>query len=131
MEKQPNTYLIKNDDNSKEIEICDLDENKICDDFGTCFNLNGDDFRRILVDDIYESENYEEEELLEDLEEAGETLSLEGYEFLDSSDDSDPNLVFIDDIDGLSELLEDKDNQVLEEFTPGLYVFKDTKKELH
>jgi hypothetical protein len=35
---------------------------------------------------------------------------------------------FIEDIEGLSELLEDTENTVLEEISPGLFVLKDPKK---
>ncbi|NLM35295.1 MAG: hypothetical protein GX206_07630 [Clostridiales bacterium] len=122
----------KNCDDCSECDICDLDPNKICDSCGSCLEINNNDYKRVLVDDIYESKELDEDDiLLENSEPLENNLIPEEYEYLDISDDQDVNVEFIDDIEGLRDLLEDKDSKMLDEVTPGLFVLKNLKKELH
>lgn len=135
MKKGSINHENQNHDAFNEMDICDLDRSKICDSCGKCLEINNDEYRKVLIDDIYESKEYEEEDDLENnlviSESKEDFIFQDDYKYLDPCEDEDLNVEFIEDIEGLRDLLEDKNNQVLEEVTPGLFVFKNIKRELH
>ncbi|NLZ49048.1 MAG: hypothetical protein GX895_09755 [Clostridiales bacterium] len=130
MDKQCIFHENKICDDCNQCDLCDLDQNKICDNCGKCLEINSNDYRKVLIEDIYEGDDFEDEDLLIDTEPVETMLFDEDYKFLDIEEDQDLNVEFIEDIEGLKELLEEKENKVLEEYTPGLFVIKDPKKKL-
>lgn len=128
MEKQCIFHINKNCDGCNECDVCDLDQNKICDSCGDCLEITNNDYKKVIVDDIYESKDFEEEDFSKKAELRDYRIFNEDYKYLDTGDDEDLNVEFIEDIEGLSELLEDTENTVLEEISPGLFVLKDPKK---
>ena len=136
-----------------ECEVCELNSNKKCDNCGKCLELEGFDVKAIKIDEVFEDAgtekldddiyNRSEIEVL-DVEEDNtenkneEMEKIEDYEsFLAeeelsklNKDDYIPqnNEVweFIDDIDGVKELLEDEEDnsELLQEEFPGLIRLK-------
>lgn len=103
----------KNCDNCGDCEVCDLDSKKICDNCGKCLGENDFETRALMVDEIIE----DPEELETDIE----VIEITGEE-----EDETDRFVLIDDIEGLTELLENKNHSekyTVEEF-PGLIRFK-------
>lgn len=125
-----------------ECEKCDLNSNKQCNNCGKCLEMQGFDMKGIKIDDIIEddkeSKEYEVElennsELKDESEEVCDNY-IDGYES-NNDEDSDAwndNIEYIDDIDGLSELMEDEDKfkEYAHEEFPGLIRFKERKKGL-
>lgn len=132
-----------------ECERCDLNSNKQCNNCGKCLEVQGYDMKGIKIDDIIEdskeAKEYEVElennseleneskEKSHDLTESEEVCDnyIDGYKS-DNDEDSDAwndNIEYIDDIDGLSELMEDEDKfkEYAEEEFPGLIRFKERK----
>ena len=103
----------KNCENCGECEVCDLDSNKICDNCGSCLGEKNFETRALKVDEIIE----DPEELETDIE----VIEITGEE-----DDEAGGFELIDDIEGLRELIENKnylEKYTVEEF-PGLIRFK-------
>ena len=103
----------KNCDNCGDCEVCDLDSKKICDNCGKCLGESDFETRALMVDEIIE----DPEELETDIE----VIEITGEE-----EDETDRFVLIDDIEGLTELLENKNHSekyTVEEF-PGLIRFK-------
>lgn len=115
--------------------LCDLDSSKTCDNCGKCLESEGLDMKAIDIDEIEESDAV-----------GGEGYHLDGnyqQEFNDDEidinyiDDDEKELYensetweLIDDIDGLSEVLEDEKNSkaYVKELYPGLiYIEKENK----
>lgn len=134
--------------NCGECDKCDLNSNKKCTNCGKCLELEGYDMKAIKIDEILEdkvdtedfqqeNENHyhvhnEENEL--ELQHKGESKNL-SKEVDNLEDDkfenADDNIEFIDDIEGLRELIEDDGafkDLTYEEF-PGLIRFKGDKRE--
>lgn len=136
-----------------ECEKCDLNPNKKCNNCGKCLEMQGYDMKAIKIDEIIEddleekdhelqSENNKEpedfsvsEDDINETEEDFEQKELLYDEYMDDYESSaekqdedvwNDNIEYIDDIDGLSELMEDEDK--LKELTcedfPGFIRFK-------
>lgn len=132
-------------DNCGECERCDLDPNKVCDSCGKCLEMKNYDTKSVQIDDIIEdskeAEKYNNE--FEDnisineydsnsqLDNRVEDMDINhGYgvdleDGLIDKESSEVQIEYIDDIEGLSELLNDEEN--LAKFTheefPGLISF--------
>lgn len=99
-----------------ECDVCDLNRNKKCNNCGECLENPGYDSTAIKIDEIVDEDIIEE-----DTEVTTDTLD-------DSTDEdfNDEKLELIDDIDGLSEMLNDEKllgKMAVEEF-PGLIRIK-------
>lgn len=104
---------------------CDLDVNKICDNCGKCIEPDNTDMRAVrvdeVIDDIDEAKDFEDDldTLVDDLDSEGET---------NTADEDETNEVweYIDDIDGLNDLLNDKESfsKFAEEEFPGFIKIK-------
>ncbi|WML34999.1 hypothetical protein [Clostridium sp. OS1-26] len=136
-----------------ECEKCDLNANKKCNNCGKCLEMEGYDMKAIKIDEIIEdeleqkdykihSENNKEvddfarpEDDIEETEEDSEQKEVlydeyvDDYELSEEKQDEDvwnDSIEYIDDIDGLSELLEDEDKikELTSEEFPGFIKFK-------
>lgn len=133
-------------DDCGKCDICDLDPNKICNNCGKCLEEQGIDTKAIKIDEIIEDEEYADEIQLEeanlaannededsDDEYLDDDYSKEddssNYDEVDYIDVMDMKVEFIDDINGLSEVLEDnsKSDSLFEEQFPGLIKLKPSK----
>lgn len=145
-------------DNCGECEICELDHNKKCDNCGKCLELEGYDVKAIKIDEVFEHEEIvdvevedivdvevDEIEVVEDKlidnDEIDELPKISDYdaflaeeEILKQNKDeyipeNNETWEYIDDIDGVSELLEsDEDNsELLKEKFPGLIILNDRR----
>lgn len=98
-----------------ECYTCDLDNNKTCDNCGKCLE-ESKDMRSVKIDEIIEDE-FEDEDELNNLD-----YSYGSKSVCDESIEGPEEVEFIDDIDGLNEILEDeikREEYTYEEF-PGL-----------
>jgi hypothetical protein len=121
-------------DNCGVCDTCDIDSNKTCSNCGKCLEKEVADYKQIdvdEVDDINEDVFEDEKEFnsVHSLNELSNNDYFNGEEGLDFQED--PNVDFIDDVDGLVELLEDPEKETLEEVFPGFFILKSSKKELH
>lgn len=128
--------------NCGDCDTCVFNKNKICDNCGKCLELEGYDVKAIKIDEVFEKQDDnsdekihidledfsefdvgDEEELLdEEFEESFE--EVDDMPYIDALDNED-NWVYIDDVDGISDLLEDvTSSDDMEEKYPGLYVYK-------
>lgn len=109
-------------DNCGECDTCDLDPTKKCDNCGKCLEMEGYDMKAIKIDDIIDDENesrdYEEEDECSSNDSHQDDENLENK----GDDKNDDKVEFIDDIDGLSEVLENKNSfkKFAREEYPGL-----------
>ncbi|AUM87816.1 hypothetical protein RSJ21_09770 [Clostridium botulinum] len=139
-----------------ECEICDLDQNKKCDNCGECLQREGIDTQAIKIDEIKEDKNFvdkedlkkvlkEDEKELESLKEFEEGLENEILQETELIKDYDENfkeqglyaienvegvqIEYIEDVDGLSELMEDESRlkKVAYEEFPGLIKIRENK----
>ncbi|RHW65527.1 hypothetical protein DZC34_08815 [Clostridium botulinum] len=139
-----------------ECEICDLDQNKKCDNCGECLQREGIDTQAIKIDEIKEDKNFvdkedlkkvlkEDEKELESLKEFEEDLENEILQETELLKDYDENfkeqglyaienvegveIEYIEDVDGLSELMEDESRlkKVAYEEFPGLIKIRENK----
>jgi len=138
--------------NCGECEICELNSNKKCNNCGKCLELEGYDIKAIKIDEVFEHEavndvddidNSEEQDLsevtendIEDdikddidkdpkLEEYDSLLANQELSNLDKDDfiaENNEVWEFIDDIDGVKDLLENEEenSEFLQEEFPGL-----------
>ncbi|WP_251859559.1 hypothetical protein [Clostridium sp. Marseille-Q2269] len=142
--------------NCGQCEVCDLDSNKKCDNCGECLQREGIDTNAIQIDDIKEDKNFVnkddlEKVLKEDEEELESSKQLEEdikNDFLNESEllkDYDEDfkeqglyaienidgvqIEYIDDVDGLGELIEDESRlkKVAYEEFPGLIKIREDK----
>ncbi|MBC2581375.1 hypothetical protein [Clostridium sp. DJ247] len=139
--------------NCGECDRCDLNSSKLCNNCGKCLEAQGFDMKAIKIDEIVDDDKESievEKELAKESNDVGSNendYQLNKVDFYDEdngesvilnqeyddelSDDSyndnwDENIEYIDDIEGLSEVLEDKDkfeDTIFEEY-PGLIRFK-------
>lgn len=120
-------------DDCGECNKCDLIPNKLCDNCGKCLELEGYDTKAINIEEILEeNEDIKELELdLEGKEKAEEKNSnIEELSELNKDlKDSEIQVEYIDDIDGLSEMLESKDesSNLINEVFPGFITLKTNK----
>lgn len=143
-------------DNCGECETCDLDRSKKCNNCGKCLELEGYDMKSIRIDEIIEDEDeikeYQQE--TKDIEIHSQhnaedvnvdAFSEEGidyinddytdeeykfdYDGLEIIDELDKNVIYISDVDGLDEILQDesKMSQLTYEEFPGVIRFKKEK----
>jgi len=135
-----------------ECEICDLNPDKKCDNCGECLQREGIDTSAIKIDEIKEDKNFVNKEdlkkvLKEDEEEFEEDLELENTipqeaELLKDYDEDfkekglyaienveGVQIEYIEDIDGLNELMEDESRlkKVAYEEFPGLIKIRKDK----
>ncbi|ACA54031.1 hypothetical protein ACLD43_06520 [Clostridium botulinum] len=139
-----------------ECEICDLSPNKKCDNCGECLQREGIDTQAIKIDEIKEDKNFidkedlkkvlkEDERELESLKEFEEDLENEILQETELLKDYDENfkeqglyaienvegvqIEYIEDVDGLSELMEDESRlkKVAYEEFPGLIKIRENK----
>lgn len=138
-------YCIFNDakkcDDCGQCDICDLNSNKKCNNCGKCLEMEGIDTKAVKIASVIEDEDdakvlqtIDSEYINEDLdldddfidEEEGdfdENLEARIDDEFDDVDYSDEDLEYIDDVDGLSEILEDQEQlaELTEEVFPGFY----------
>ena len=116
-------FMIKNND-----DLCDIFENKICDNCGKCLEIDGIDIKAINIEDI--AKDVEENKYLEEeLRLALEALKEENITEIDSSDyleddeyiDAFDNIAYLDEI-GLDDDLSLDD--LTEEIYPGVLKYK-------
>jgi hypothetical protein len=121
--------------NCKECDKCDLNPEKICNNCGKCLDLEGYAHKEVIIDKILENpdeiEEYEESLEEEEIDENAAEEFLNDYDddyVRDEKDELPYELELIDDIDGLSELLEDEEKRkrIIEEKSPGIFVIKKT-----
>lgn len=109
--------------NCDECTKCDLKPSQICNNCGKCLELEGYDAKAINIDEIVEDvlgindneeENLSKNQIIEKFASYNTDLKEE-----------DIKVEYIDDIDGLNELLEEGTNtkKLMEEAFPGLFVF--------
>ncbi|MBD5642904.1 hypothetical protein HYH96_03220 [Clostridium botulinum] len=139
-----------------ECEICDLDPNKKCDNCGECLQREGVDTQAIKINEIKEDKNFvdkedlkkvleEDEREAESLKEFEEDLENEILQETELLKDYDENfkeqglyaienvegveIEYIEDVDGLSELMEDESRlkKVAYEEFPGLIKIRENK----
>lgn len=103
-------------DDCGECDICDLDRTKMCDNCGKCMENGNSDYREVLVDHIYDADSNDSSE---EIELINTNISEEDDENLNETD-----YELIDDIDGLSEIMEDPEHEYIEEVFPGLLKLK-------
>ena len=117
--------------NCGECNICDLDSNKLCNNCGKCLQLEGYDVKAIdideIIDDLSEVNEYDTcEEKIEDI-----NIDIDSLKLLNRDlKDSDISLEYIDDVDGLNDLLDNIDNsdEVIKEVFPGLLIVNKKNK---
>lgn len=117
-------FMINNND-----DLCDIFENKICDNCGKCLEIDGVDIRAINIEDIakdVEENKYLEEELKLALEVLKEEESIDKVETSDYLEDEEyidafDNITYLDEI-GLDDNLSLDD--LTEEIYPGILKFK-------
>ena len=107
-------------DDCGECDRCDLDSTKTCTNCGKCLESNDNEYKRVVIDEIDD----EEGDLSEYISES------EPNELDSTTEEGEESVEFIDDIDGLRDLLEIPENEVLEEIYPGLFTYKKSK-EMH
>ncbi|EDU37040.1 hypothetical protein B2H94_07115 [Clostridium sporogenes] len=139
-----------------ECEICDLNTNKKCDNCGECLQREGIDTQAIKIDEIKEDKNFvdkealkkvlkEDEEELESSKKFEQDLENEILQDTELLRDYDENfkeqglyaienvdgvqIEYIEDVDGLSELMEDESRlkKVAYEEFPGLIKIRENK----
>lgn len=137
---------IKKCNNCGQCDICDLNSNKKCNNCGKCLEMEGIDTKAIKIASVIEDEgdsqilqsldlsyideDLELDETLDDECEDGEDTVEINDEYtteIDVTNDNfgydDEELEYIDDIDGLTDILDDekKLREVTEEVFPGFY----------
>lgn len=121
--------------NCGKCEVCDLDPNKKCDNCGKCLEMEGYDMKAVKIDQIIDNEN-EAREYEEEISESENNVNDFHYQLNDEKNvqenlkDDEINEEFIDDVDGLREVLEDREKykNIAYEDYPGLIRIKKRKK---
>lgn len=117
-------FMINNND-----DLCDIYENKICDNCGKCLEIDGIDIKAINIEDIakdIEENKYLEEELklaLESLNQESKLDEVKTLEYLEDEEyvDAFDNITYLDEI-GLNDTISLDD--LTEEIYPGVLKFK-------
>lgn len=93
----------KNYDNYDMSDICDLDNNKICDNCGKCLGIDSLDYREVMIDGVVDNGLEVDEYILSE-------------DTLDSNlEDYDPNVEFIEDIPEVKKEYEHKLSEIFKE----------------
>ncbi len=103
--------------NCNECNTCDLNPSKRCNNCGKCLELEDYDMKAIKIDTILD----DEDELKDYQIEEPEIMAYDqNNSYMENMKES--TLEFIDDIDGLREILDNKDkfNKIIHEEYPGL-----------
>lgn len=112
-------------DNCGDCSTCDLDQSKVCDNCGKCLGGEQDyTSKAVEIDEIVEEDNVDDLELDSDMVESEDTIS--DAEKYDEDFEEELEVEFIDDVEGLRELLDNKvyvEKYTEEEF-PGFIKFK-------
>jgi hypothetical protein len=102
-----------------ECYACDLKSSKRCNNCGKCLEIEGYDIKSIQIDNILDNdEELLEFEEMDDLHHDANEIPIVNEEFWD----------YIDDIQGLKNLMQNDNELNLHEEFPGLLVYKKTKK---
>lgn len=113
--------------NCNECNTCDLNPSKKCNNCGKCLELEGYDMKAIKIDTILD----DEDELKEYQTGENEIMACDqdqGDSYME--DMKEDTVEFIDDVDGLREILDNKDKfkKIIHEEYPGLIkIIKDNK----
>ncbi|MCY6958233.1 hypothetical protein [Clostridium brassicae] len=110
---------------------CDLNSSKICNNCGKCLQMEGYDSKAIGIDEIVE-ENIAVEENFSSEEYNNKEELIEKYAKHNSNlKNKDIKIEYIEDIDGLNEVLEENEDEKksMKEVFPGLFVFDNDKGE--
>jgi Fe-S-cluster containining protein len=112
-------------DDCGQCDVCDLNNKKICNNCGKCLEMNGVDIRAIKIDEISEGGDTAETAALKIEDIASEVKEYDDSYLVDNTDEHSENnetWELIDDVDGLSEVLEDdsKFKHTVHELYPGL-----------
>ncbi|AND84809.1 hypothetical protein GTH52_04820 [Clostridium tyrobutyricum] len=133
--------------NCGECDACELDSNKKCNNCGKCLEMEGYDMRAIKIEGILdnkdETDDYENEVLKKSRSNSIKHPNEYHYHLHDNtneaSEDTKDNeyedvfdkchIEYIDDIDGLNEILENEEdlNKLTQEEYPGLIKIKSRK----
>jgi hypothetical protein len=109
-------------DDCGECDRCDLDSHKTCDNCGKCLNIEKSDMRAVRVDEVVD--NIDDALDYEDELKALDSDLQVGTADADEDDGEEGNEVweYIDDVEGLNDLLNDKEKfeKYAEEEYPGL-----------
>ncbi len=99
---------------------CDINENKKCNNCAKCLELQGFDVRAINIEEIID----EEDITFADEGESNSDIDIETLAELNKDlNESDIKIEYIDDIDGLSEILENENSgKYISEVFPGIMV---------
>ncbi|KGM95378.1 hypothetical protein Z968_09235 [Clostridium novyi A str. 4552] len=118
--------------NCGECNKCDLNPNKKCNNCGKCLELEGYDTKAINIEQIFEEDDndYSEEEF-ELSNEASDTSNIEELAEINKDlKESEVKMEYIEDIDGLKELIDDdtNTNSLINEVFPGFIVLGKSNK---
>jgi hypothetical protein len=120
-------------DNCGACNVCDINSDKTCNNCGKCLETTTNDYKEVVVDEIDDLNSFDSDDDLNNNEIELTSESSDFFELEDESlnSDEDINIDYIDDVEGLSELLEDPEKGTLEEVFPGFFIIKNDKRELH
>ncbi|MEG0306569.1 MAG: hypothetical protein RR636_01415 [Clostridium sp.] len=124
--------------NCGECNLCEYNKEKICNNCSKCLELEGYDVKEVKIDEVFDKDiNNEIEISIEDFSDFDlsdeDDLEDDFQEDADIIDDmpyidvmdNEENWTYLDDVEGMGELLEDiASTDELEEKFPGLYVYK-------
>nr|WP_229241291.1 MULTISPECIES: hypothetical protein [Clostridium] len=115
-----------------ECNKCDLNPNKKCNNCGKCLEKEGYDTKAINIEQIFEEDDddFVEEEFNE-VEELDNAVDIDTLAEVNKNlKDSDVKIEYIDDIDGLKELIDDdtNTNSLINEIFPGFIVLNKLNK---
>ncbi|EDS77953.1 conserved protein containing Zn-finger domain [Clostridium botulinum C str. Eklund] len=118
--------------NCGECNKCDLNPNKKCNNCGKCLELEGYDTKAINIEQIFEEDDndYDKEEFKLSNEASDASNIEELAEINKDLTESDVKMEYIDDIDGLKELINDdtNTNSLINEVFPGFIVLGKSNK---
>ncbi|NFF71535.1 hypothetical protein FCV11_10625 [Clostridium botulinum] len=115
-----------------ECNKCDLNPNKKCNNCGKCLEKEGYDTKAINIEQIFEEDD--DDFIEEEFNEVGEPDNAVDIDTLaevkKNLKDSDVKIEYIDDIDGLKELIDDdtNTNSLINEIFPGFIVLNKSNK---
>ncbi|MBP2031811.1 hypothetical protein J2Z42_000476 [Clostridium algifaecis] len=133
----------KSCNNCGECDLCDLDHSKKCDNCGKCLEMEGYDMKAIKIDDIIEDKKeikeFESDSQLAENKSDGEDKKISESDIVDLESQNKiyedafdkGSIKYIDDIDGLDDMLEDEKNfkKIMHEEYPGLIKINSRKNQ--